>query len=212
MLFQKSKTTLIVKFIYRKMRNILVLMAHPKLEHSKIISRLLGAINDLENVQVIDLYERYPDFNIDVQHEQEMLITADIIIWLHPLYWYAAPPLLKQWIDLVLEYNWAYGKKGVYLKDKYIFNAISTGGSVEAYSDKGHNGFPLQDFLLPYKQTAGLCNMNYLPPFQVAGTYNISPLELAREANNFKKLIEYMSESQDLNDLGNLEFLNDFNR
>ena len=62
------------------MKNILVLMAHPKLEHSKVIARLIASINGLENVEITDLYERYPDFNIDVQHEQEMLISADIVI------------------------------------------------------------------------------------------------------------------------------------
>jgi glutathione-regulated potassium-efflux system ancillary protein KefG len=187
-------------------------MAHPKLEHSKVISRLYASISDLKNVEIIDLYERYPDYNIDVQYEQEKLITADIIIWMHPLYWYAAPPLLKQWIDLVLEYNWAYGKKGVYLKGKYIFNAISTGGSAEAYSSKGYHGLSLLKFLLPYQKTASLCNMIYLPPFQVAGTHNISGEELHKEVKKFKALIEYMSNCPDLSDMENIELLNEFNQ
>lgn len=194
------------------MKNILVLMAHPKLEHSKVIANLLHAISGLDNVQITDLYERYPDFNIDVQHEQEALFGADIIIWMHPLYWYAAPPLLKQWMDLVLEYNWAYGHKGIYLKGKYLFNAISTGGSPDAYSEKGHHGYPLKEFLLPYKQTASLCNMIYLPPFHVAGTHNISVHNLQKEANDFKSLILHLRDKKDLESLLKLNFLNDFNQ
>ncbi|WP_040413752.1 NAD(P)H-dependent oxidoreductase [Cyclobacterium qasimii] len=192
------------------MKNILVLMAHPKLEHSTVISGLTASINGLENVQITDLYERYPDFNIDVQHEQEMLFGADIVVWLHPLYWYTGPPLLQQWIDLVLEYNWAYGHKGTYLKGKYLFNAISTGGSPEAYSATGHHGYPLKEFLLPYKQTAKLCNMKYLPPFQIAGTHNITREQLNHEINKFKALILHLRDSPNLSDLENLPFLNDF--
>lgn len=194
------------------MKNILVLMAHPKLEHSKVIANLMASISDLENVQITDLYECYPDFNIDVQHEQEMLFGADIIVWMHPLYWYAVPPLLKHWMDLVLEYNWAYGNKGIYLKGKYLFSAISTGGSPDAYRSKGHHGHPLKDFLLPYQQTASLCNMIYLPPFQVASTHNISTNNLQKTADNFKSLLIYLRDKQDLEGLTNLNFLNNFNQ
>ena len=55
------------------------------------------------------MYEKYPDFNIDVDYEKKLLEKNQIIIWQHPFYWYSAPPLLKQWIDLVLEFGWAYG-------------------------------------------------------------------------------------------------------
>ena len=91
------------------MKKVLILLAHPKYEHSAINQVLADSVKDLENVEIRDLYELYPDFNIDVQAEQEALVMADIIIWQHPVYWYSAPPILKQWIDLVLEFGWAYG-------------------------------------------------------------------------------------------------------
>jgi glutathione-regulated potassium-efflux system ancillary protein KefG len=110
-----------------------------------------------------------------------------------------------------LEYNWAYGTKGIYLKGKYIFNAVSTGGSAEAYSEKGYHGITLRQFFLPYQKTANLCNMIYLPPFQVAGTHNISAEKLHREVKKFKALIEYMGISPDLSILENKALLNEFN-
>lgn len=115
-------------------------------------------------------------------------------------------------MDLVLEYNWAYGHNGIYLKGKYLFNAISTGGSPDAYSDKGHHGYPLKEFLLPYKQTANLCNMIYLPPFHVAGTHNISFHSLQKDALDFKSLILHLRDKKDLENLLKLNFLNDFNQ
>ncbi|PZV83050.1 flavodoxin-like protein [Algoriphagus aquaeductus] len=102
------------------MRKILVLFAHPKYEQSDVNHALLEPISHLENIEIRDLYELYPDFNIDIQKEQELLFQHEIIIWHHPIYWYSCPPLLKQWIDLVLEYGWAYGPGGVFLKNKCI--------------------------------------------------------------------------------------------
>jgi Putative NADPH-quinone reductase (modulator of drug activity B) len=171
------------------MRKILILFAHPKFEHSDIHARLLASISGLENILVRDLYELYPDFQIDVQKEQEAIFEADILIWQHPIYWYSCPPLLKQWIDLVLEFGWAYGKSGVYLKDKYIFNAVSSGGSAEVYSHTGRNRYTLEEFLRPFEQTAYLCNMRYLKPFHVAGTHNIPKENLDRKAMEYRNFL-----------------------
>ncbi|MFD2203099.1 NAD(P)H-dependent oxidoreductase [Shivajiella indica] len=174
------------------MRKILVIFAHPKFEHSLVNQKLLDAVKGIENIQVLDLYELYPDFNIDVQVEQEHLIQADIIIWHHPIYWYSAPPLLKQWLDLVLEFGWAYGPGGVYLKGKYVFNCVSSGGTEEAYSKEGRHGHTLKEFLLPFYQTAKLCNMIYLPPFHVGGTHKIQSKELTDLTKKYGDVLKYL--------------------
>ncbi|MHC5048843.1 MAG: NAD(P)H-dependent oxidoreductase, partial [Planctomycetota bacterium] len=93
-------------------RRILVLFAHPAFEKSRVNRRLVGAIEQLEGVTVNDLYESYPDFDVDVEREQELLVAHEVLVLQHPLYWYSAPALLKEWIDLVLEHGWAYGAGG----------------------------------------------------------------------------------------------------
>jgi hypothetical protein len=41
----------------------------------------------LENIQIQDLYELYPDFDINVQKEQELLFEAEVVIFqLHFLF------------------------------------------------------------------------------------------------------------------------------
>ena len=62
----------------------------------------------VEGVTVNNLYEKYPDFFIDVPEEQRLLLENDIIIWHHPFYWYSAPAILKEWMDLVLQHGFAY--------------------------------------------------------------------------------------------------------
>lgn len=189
------------------MRKILVIFAHPKFEHSYVNHNLIEGLSVIENLQIRDLYQLYPDFNIDVQAEQEFLITADIIVWQHPIYWYSAPPLLKQWIDLVLEFGWAYGTGGVYLKGKYIFNCVSSGGTEEAYSKEGRHGHTLKEFLLPFYQTAKLCNMEYLPPFHIGGTHRIQPNELADLIRKYQDLLVYLRDTPKIPD--EIKTLND---
>lgn len=183
------------------MRKILILFAHPKYEHSDANRVLITAIQDLKQVHIRDLYELYPDFNVNIQEEQELLFEFDVIIWQHPLYWYSCPPLLKQWIDLVLEYGWAYGKGGNYLKGKYIFNAITTGGSPELYSQVGKNKYTIEDYLRPFEQTASLCGMQYLPYFQLGGTHKLGEVELLQKAEEYKQRIIELRDSDPESDI-----------
>jgi glutathione-regulated potassium-efflux system ancillary protein KefG len=174
------------------MKKILILFAHPRLEKSRTNSALIKNISS-SGVTFHDLYEAYPDFNIDIEKEQSLLLQHDIIIWQHPLYWYSSPPLLKQWIDMVLTFGWAYGPDGTNLKDKIIFNAITSGGTREAYTKEGHHGHTLKEFLLPFYQTAKLCKMIYIPPFAIQGTHRITTEELNNQVNQFYVLLQKLA-------------------
>ncbi len=85
------------------MKRILVVFAHPALQHSFANKALLSAIQETDNITVHDLYAVYPDSFIDVDHEQGLVLAHDVIVFQHPFYWYSCPGLLKDWIDLVLE-------------------------------------------------------------------------------------------------------------
>ena len=116
-------------------------------------------------VTLVDLYGDYPDYHIDVEREQKRLLKHDVIVFLHPFYWYSTPALLKEWQDLVLEYGFAYGAKGTRLAGKIFFSALTAGGPEKAYKRRGYNHFTLRELLAPLEQTANLCGMVYLPPF-----------------------------------------------
>ena len=131
------------------MNRILILFAHPRFEKSRVSRVLLKDIEGLPEVTLNDLYEHYPDFNIDIDREKDLLLAYDIIVWHHPLYMYSAPALLKQWMDLVLEHGWAHGRGGNFLKGKIIFNTLTSGGARESYAGNGFNRFTIGEFLLP---------------------------------------------------------------
>jgi glutathione-regulated potassium-efflux system ancillary protein KefG len=193
------------------MRKILILFAHPRFEHSVANQYLVNAATKNPHVTFHDLYEQYPDFDIDVKREQALLVSHDVIIWQHPFYWYSCPPLLKQWIDLVLEFNWAYGPKGVALAGKTIFNVLTTGGTREAYQPEGRNRFSVNQLLSPFDQTAYLCKMKYLPPFAVQGTHRLLPAELEKYAADYSKLLNHLAEAEVIPpELASYELLNDY--
>lgn len=191
------------------MKRILVLFSHPKFEKSRVNLSLINYINDKENVTVHDLYEHYPDFHINVDAEKELLNTHDVIIWHHPFYWYSCPPLMKQWIDMVLEFNWAYGPEGKALHGKICLNVITTGGSKEVYCSEGYNSFTVEQFLRPFEQTANLCGMTYFPPFAVMGTHNLSDEALEEYKINYGKFIDLLQANLSINDMDNKSFIND---
>ncbi|MEW8237166.1 MAG: NAD(P)H-dependent oxidoreductase, partial [Candidatus Thiodiazotropha taylori] len=142
---------------------------HPSLERSEVNRPLAEAAAAIEGITLIDLYAEYPDFQIDIDREQQRLLEHDVIIFQHPLYWYSTPAILKEWQDLVLEHDFAYGSKGTALHGKLFFNALSAGGSEAAYRAEGYNHFTIRELLQPMEQMASLCGMRYLPPFALFG-------------------------------------------
>ena len=101
---------------------------------------------------------------------------------------------MKQWIDLVLEYNWAYGPRGVFLRDKTILNAITAGGGRKVYCEEGRNNYTITEFLRPFEQTAILCGMNYLPPFAVMGTHRLADEDIVRYEQEYINLLNALRE------------------
>ena len=193
------------------MNKILILFGHPRFEKSKTNRALLDNVKHVEGVTLNDLYEQYPDFNIDVNREKELLREHQIIVWHHPFYMYGAPAMLKQWIDLVLEHGWAHGKNADNLKGKIAFNAITAGGTREAYTVNSYNRFTIREFLFPFDQTASLCKMIYLPPFAVMGTYLLTAESLKSHAVLYQTLLARLVKGDfEMEELKQVEFLNDW--
>ena len=162
---------------------VLILFAHPALQKSRINIRLAAAARPVPGVTFHDLYEAYPDFQINVAREQELLRAHDTIVFHHPFFWYSCPALLKEWMDLVLEYGFAYGPGGSALHGKTLVSALTTGGPASAYARTGYNRFTMAELLAPFEQTALLCGMKWLPPFVVPGTVRLTePAAIAAHA------------------------------
>jgi glutathione-regulated potassium-efflux system ancillary protein KefF len=146
------------------MNDILVLLAHPDLRHSRVSLSLAERLGQERGVRLRDLYALYPDYWIDAPAEREALRAARLVVWLHPIHWYGMPPLMKLWLDEVLSYGWAYGPGGTMLAGKDLLLVASTGGGEASYRDMGGPGEGFDMFFPPYRQTAHLCRMRFLKP------------------------------------------------
>jgi len=167
------------------MSRVLLLFAHPALEKSRVNRSLVERAQGLPGVTFRDLYEAYPDFDVDVKREQSLLVAHDTVVLQHPFYWYSTPALVKQWEDLVLEHGWAYGTGGTALRGKRLVSVVTTGGVETAYREEGHNRFSVRQLLAPVEQTARLCGMDYPPPFVVHGTHRLDAEGIGQAAEEY---------------------------
>jgi glutathione-regulated potassium-efflux system ancillary protein KefG len=151
-------------------QKVLVLFAHPAQASSEVNLHLFRDASATPSVTAVDLYYDYPDFNIDIEREQQRLLEHDTIIFLFPLFWYSTPSILKEWQDLVLEYGFAYGQGGSALQGKKFLCAITAGGKEEAYQSDGFNHFTIRQLLQPLEQMARITQMAYIAPFALFGS------------------------------------------
>ena len=100
---------------------IYLIAAHPHWRESRVNRRMLAAASGVPGVTVCDLYGRYPDYHIDVAAEQAKVAAARMVVLMHPIQWYATPPLQKLWFDEVLTWGWAYGTDGNALRGKDLW-------------------------------------------------------------------------------------------
>ncbi len=155
-----------------------VLYTHPAPAKSRLNVALRNALTGLENVTIRDLYAHYPDFDIDVAAEQRALLEHDCLVLQFPFYWYSSPALLKQWLDLVLEFGWAYGPGADALHGKRVMLAVTTGGRAAAYRPDGTNRFTMTELLRPFEQSFHLCGMHWLEPFVIHGSRAVTHHDL----------------------------------
>ncbi len=192
------------------MKKILINFAHPTIARSKINAALRAAVEGLEGITFNDLYAAYPDFLIDVKREQELCESNDIIIFQHPFYWYSTPAIMKEWLDLVLQHDWAYGSKGKALEGKLFLQAITGGGDDAVYQKDGFTTFTIGDLISPMRATAKLCNMVWLPPFTVLGVHRGLPHEQVNaHAEDYRRtVIALRDETMDLEKVGADQYIN----
>ena len=162
---------------------ILVLHAHPYPRNSRACAALLASMREIKGVEVRSLYDLYPDFDIDVAAEHAALERADVVVLLHPLYWYAVPAILKHWIDTVLFEDWAHAERGgSKLRGKDCHWVVTTGDD-EAYGP----GAPTPVI----EEIARACGMNWHEPFIVGNADRLSDDDLRREGARLRERLDF---------------------
>ena len=68
-------------------------------------------------------------------------------------------------------------------------NAITTGATEATYCHEGRNHRTMRELLAPIEQTAVLCGMEYLPPFVVHGTHELTDSEITGHAADYRRTV-----------------------
>jgi glutathione-regulated potassium-efflux system ancillary protein KefF len=161
---------------------ICVILAHPYLGRSRTNRVLADALRTAPDLDLRSLYDLYPDFDIDVPAEQRALEQARLVVWMHPVFWYSVPALLKHWFDKVLAYGWAYGEGGAALHGKHCLWVPTTGGNPRDFTPSGLHAHPFDSFVPAIEQTARFCGMRWELPHIVHGANLIDEARLAEQA------------------------------
>ncbi|WP_330290141.1 NAD(P)H-dependent oxidoreductase [Streptomyces sp. NBC_00576] len=170
----------------------LVIVAHPNLTESRANATRLAEIKDLDNVTVHDLYQAYPDFNIDVAREQQLLREHDTVVLQFPVYWYNVTSMLKAWIDAVLVHGFAFTFDGSpsALHGKKAWLAVTVGSTLETYAAEGLARRPLEEYLAPVTQSLEFCQLDYQGFHAIYGMiFDPSDEDLVLDAKEYRKLI-----------------------
>lgn len=169
----------------------IIILAHPHIGQSYVNKSRIEALSKSNpEVKVHDLYQTYPDWNIDVAAEQALLIQYDRIIFQYPFHWYNMPPLLKKWLDEVFLQGWAYGQGGENLAGKEIGVAISTAGISDVYTNDGFG--TIDQLLKPMASTAKFVGAKYIGSHAFLGAY--TPDAAERLANDLKEYTQFITQ------------------
>lgn len=164
---------------------ILAVIAHPRMQESKVNRTWMIRLEEERDITVHDLYASYPDRAIAVEKEQSLLLAHDRIVFQHPFYWYSAPAFFKQWMEEVLDSQWLMGGGGRELSGKELVLAISTGSQMQAYQAGGFQGFSMSEFTKPMQAMAGLIGMKFLPSFIFHGAAGASEEAIRQSAEDY---------------------------
>ena len=178
------------------MENILLLYCHPSPHKSRYNRRLLENARKIPGLKIRDLYELYPSMHVDEEAEQKALTEADVLVLQFPIYWFSAPALLKEWMDVVLQNGFAYGEGGTALHGKKTMIAASTGAPEEAYSPGATHGAKIQSFLLPFRMTAEFCGMKVGPSFVTHGVRSLDYDEINARADAFVETVQAFASAE----------------
>ena len=106
------------------MKKTLVIVVHPTLSTSTINKAWSEAACGHATLHF--LYDAYPNgASFDIAAEQALIEAHDRIVFQFPLYWHAAPYLLKKWLDEVITYGWAYGEGGDKMEGKELAELLN---------------------------------------------------------------------------------------
>lgn len=191
---------------------ILIVFSHPYTRRSHANKAILSQLEENEHVQISNLYEKYPDFHINIEEEQALLRKAKLIIFQFPLYWYNVPALFKQWQEVVLTKQFALDDKSSIhaLRGKVAMAVVTTGHKHKSYQLEGYDNYTLDDFLRPLEQMSIHCGMHYHAPLVLHQAHRSTTAKLIEFGELYNQRINQLYQQSDVDSVVNSDNNSDF--
>ena len=131
-------------------KRTIVYVAQPDSEQSNSFQFLVQSGQALTDVCYVDLAKEYQgNEGFNCEQEWQRLVSYERIIFQFPLYWYQAPAILKQWLDVVFGYELPQQAKKQ-LANKELGIVVIAGVKESEYQIGGREGVTISDLVAPY--------------------------------------------------------------
>ncbi|HRP89241.1 MAG TPA: NAD(P)H-dependent oxidoreductase [Edaphocola sp.] len=171
------------------MPKTLVLFAHPFFEFPDSNQELIAMYQNKEQFDFIDLYEVYPNFHIPAFRERKRLSKYSKIVFHFPLIWFDMPPLLRLWLDEVIDGSWTKEYIDNPLEGKNIYIIITSISKEKSFGENGKYIYSIEDLLAGFLITLKIFKTKIHPIYVVYESESQSFKEIEAHKANFLNLI-----------------------
>jgi len=152
------------------MNKTLIISGHPNLKNSISNQTIIHILQKELNFELHDIASKYPNYDIDVQQEQEKILKYETLFFQFPIHWCTVPGILKLWIDKVILNGFAFGTNYL-LKGKNLYQSVTLAGNDTPESIKNVS----EKMMFSLQGVTKHCKMNYRGEFALYGmNYSLS--------------------------------------
>lgn len=167
------------------MKKTLVFFAHPYLEFSHSNQELINFYEKRQNFTFRDLYEEYPDFHIPAFRERKRIKGYDRFIFHFPIIWFGMPPLLRLWLDEVMDGKWLEKDQENPFENREVVIVITTRSKRRSFGKNAKHGFTVEDLISGLLVTLNIFKANIKSIFVVYEAEKLTKKEVVRYKQEF---------------------------
>lgn len=171
------------------MKKTLVLFAHPFLEFSSNNKELTNFYERHQQFTFRDLYEEYPDFHIPAFRERKRIVNYDRFIFHFPIIWFGMPPLLRLWLDEVVDGKWLNGYSENPFENKEVYLLVTTRSKERSFGKNGKHGYTIEELISGLLITLKIFKANIKSIYIVYEAENLSKKEIIYHKQKFVEIL-----------------------
>jgi glutathione-regulated potassium-efflux system ancillary protein KefG len=167
----------------------LVIFAHPFFEFPDSNQELISMYEDKEQFDFMDLYEFYPNFHIPAFKERKRLTKYDTFIFHFPLIWFDIPPLLRLWLDEVMDARWTKKEIDNPLEGKRVFIFVTTISKRRSFGQYGKYKIEFESLLTSFSLLLKVLEAKVYPIYTVFDSEHQTKENIEIHKQNFFGII-----------------------